>query len=106
MLRDHEGPALWLEGMFVMQIDVIDTYVKTDRDEVLHFDVFVPCGNQGSAVDFTKDWLASIGLESAEVNMGSCCFCHSETANYEVQQHISEHGYFIFQMADCPNPVC
>lgn len=90
-----------------MQIDVFDTYVTTTDGKRLHFDVFLPSGKQqeGLAQQYAKEWLESIGVQPQDVRQESCTYCHSEAANPKVQQHIEQHGHFIYQMEGCPSPA-
>ena len=43
-----------------MQIHVYDTYVKSKRGHTMHFDVFTDVRDDKKAVEFAKEWLASI----------------------------------------------
>lgn len=89
-----------------MQIDVFDTYVTTTEGKQLHFDVFLPTGKEEKlAKQYAKEWLESIGIQVKDVQQESCIYCHSEAANPAVQQHIEQHGYFIYQMEGCPSPA-
>jgi hypothetical protein len=89
-----------------MQIDVFDTYVTTTDGKRLHFDVFLPSGKQGGdAQQYAKEWLESIGIKMNDIRQESCAYCHSEAASPRVQQHIEQHGYYIYQMEGCPSPT-
>ncbi|CAH9017800.1 DUF2024 family protein [Candidatus Nitrosacidococcus sp. I8] len=89
-----------------MQIDVYDTYVTTTANKRLHFDVFLPTGKpEETAQQHASEWLKSIGIEAANIKQESCRYCHSESANPKVKDHIQQHGYYIFQMEGCPSPA-
>jgi hypothetical protein len=89
-----------------MQIDVFDTYVTTTDGKRLHFDVFLPAGKQGGlAQQYAKEWLESIGIQVGDIRQESCTYCHSQAADPKVQQHIEQHGYYIYQMEGCPSPA-
>lgn len=85
-----------------MQIDVHDTYARTDQGELLHFDVLLPAGQIDLAERIARQWLNSIGLESQQISLERCRYCHSESANPEIQQEINQQGYAIIPMEGCP----
>ncbi|BAW80679.1 hypothetical conserved protein [Candidatus Nitrosoglobus terrae] len=89
-----------------MQIDVYDTYVTTTDNKRLHFDVFLPTGKpEEIAQQHAKKWLESIGIQAKDIRQESCRYCHSETAKPHVQEHIKQHGHYIYQMEGCPSPA-
>ncbi len=88
-----------------MKIDVYDSYAQTREGRVMHFDVFVETNTPAEqALQYGKNWLESIGEDTAGLNQSHCNFCHSEVANPEVQLSIKNDGYFILQMEGCPAP--
>lgn len=88
-----------------MNIDVYDTYVRTAEGVLLHFDVLLPVGEGSKAIEYAHRWLHSIGMTPEEISLENCRYCHTQAASPTVQQHIREHGYYIFQMASCPAPA-
>lgn len=85
-----------------MKIDVFDTHVTTTTGERLHFDVLLPEGKRDLAGRYAKEWLKRIGISAQYIDQESCVYCHSESANPEVERHIEVNGYFIYPMEGCP----
>lgn len=88
-----------------MKIDVFDTHVTTTEGKRLHFDVLLPPGKGQLAGQYAREWLEDIGIYAEHIRQESCVYCHSEPADPEVQRHIEEKGYLIYQMEGCPAPV-
>lgn len=87
-----------------MKIDVYDSYA-TSNGRRMHFDVFVESGtSKDKALEYGKQWLASIGEDAEALNQSLCNFCHTEMANPEVERTIKNQGHFILQMEGCPAP--
>ena len=84
-----------------MQIHVYDTYVKAKDGHVMHFDVFTDVRDDKQAIEFAKQWLASIGEADATVTSEECRFCHSQGAPDEVVEAIKQNGYYIYKMEGC-----
>ncbi len=84
-----------------MQIHVYDTYVKAKDGHIMHFDVFTDVRDDKKAIEFAKQWLASIGEEGSTVTSEECRFCHSQKAPDEVVEAIKQNGYFIYKMEGC-----
>jgi len=57
------------------------------------------------AEKYAVQWLESIGVQTDNIHLDRCSFCHSETAYPEIEQAISARGYAILQMEGCPSPV-
>ena len=53
--------------MMIMDFHVFDTYVKAKDGHTMHFDVVTDKNDPEKAVVFAKEWLKSIGEESAIV---------------------------------------
>lgn len=87
-----------------MKIHVYDTYVKTQNQQIMHFDVFITEKNDAQAIQYAREWLDSIGETESEVTSKECRFCHSQEAPAEIAATIDQQGYFIFQMEGCPDP--
>ncbi|MEK6707941.1 MAG: DUF2024 family protein [Pseudomonadota bacterium] len=84
-----------------MQMHVYDTYVKAKDGHTMHFDVFTAVKDDPKAVEYAKQWLASIGEEDATVTSRECSFCHSQNAPPNVVDAINKDGYFIYKMEGC-----
>ena len=50
-----------------MDIHVYDTYVKAKDGHTMHFDVITDVQDHGKAIEFAKEWLATVGEEGAVV---------------------------------------
>ncbi|MBN3560803.1 DUF2024 family protein [Aliamphritea spongicola] len=88
-----------------MKIDVYDTYATLSTGKMVHFDVFIPSGeNKATAVNFANAFLATLEEKHSNLNQQLCNFCHSEITNPRIAAEIAEHGHFILQMEGCPNP--
>lgn len=86
-----------------MKIDVFDSFATSNNGKLMHFDVFVESGTKPeTALKYGQNWLKSIGENPKGLEQSRCNFCHSETANPEVANHIKQNGYFILQMEGCP----
>ena len=81
---------------------VFDTYAKTGKGQIMHFDVVPDEQNQQKALNYAKQWLKSIGLEDAAVASENCFFCHSVEAPAELRQQINVQGYAIYKLEGCP----
>lgn len=89
-----------------MQVDVYDTYARSSKGGVIHFDVLVEKGTPSAkAFKYAKDWLTSIGEDPSGLEQSRCNFCHTENAHPVVEKGVTQHGHFILQMEGCPNPV-
>lgn len=88
-----------------MEIHVYDTYVKASDRHIMHFDVFMAEKDGEKAIQYAKQWLASIGQTDAVVSSEECRFCHSQQAPAYVIDTIKQQGYFIYQMEGCPHPT-
>ena len=84
-----------------MEIHVYDTYVRAKDGHIMHFDVFTSVEDEEKAVEYAKQWLASIGEEDAVVTNKECRFCHSQSAPDDVVEAINKDGYFIYKMEGC-----
>ncbi|SFI20942.1 DUF2024 family protein [Nitrosomonas sp. Nm34] len=84
-----------------MEIHVYDTYVRAKDGHIMHFDVFTSVKDEEKAVEYAKQWLASIGEEDAVVTNKECRFCHSQSAPDDVVEAINKDGYFIYKMEGC-----
>ena len=81
---------------------VFDTYAKTSKGRTMHFDVVIDEQDQQKALNYAREWLATIGEENATVISENCYFCHSVEAPPELRQQIDEQGYAIYKLEGCP----
>ena len=84
-----------------MNVKVFDTHVRTVDGGYLHFDVLIEGNDQVLATRYAREWLASRGVEDADVSQSRCQFCHSEQAHPEVAAAIAQQGYFIIPLQGC-----
>jgi hypothetical protein len=81
---------------------VFDTYAKTADGKKLHFNVVLDEQDQQKAIDYAKQWLASIEFEDAVVTPENCYFYHSVEAPAVMRADIDKQGYAIYKMEGCP----
>ncbi|MGR9054183.1 MAG: DUF2024 family protein [Gammaproteobacteria bacterium] len=81
---------------------VFDTYAKTAKGRIMHFDVVLDEQDREQAIKYAKQWLESIGEPDAGINQSQCVFCHSTEAPPEMRQQIDEQGYAIYKLEGCP----
>ncbi|PKM11803.1 MAG: DUF2024 domain-containing protein [Gammaproteobacteria bacterium HGW-Gammaproteobacteria-3] len=81
---------------------VYDTYAKTAKGRIMHFDVVLDDQDQHQAITYARQWLASIGEGDAVINQTQCVFCHSCDAPPELRQQIDNQGYAIYKLEGCP----
>jgi len=82
---------------------VYDTFAKSSKGRIMHFDVVLEQKNPDIALNSAKKWLATIGETNAVVNQENCVFCHSAETSEELQQQINAQGYAIYTMEGCPS---
>jgi hypothetical protein len=76
---------------------VYDTYAKTAKGRIMHFDVVLDKKDPEQAINYAKEWLASIGESDAVVNQTNCVFCHSAEAPTDIRNEIDAKGYSILK---------
>ena len=81
---------------------VFDTYAKTSKGRILHFDVLLDDKDVDKALAYARIWLKSIGEEQAVVTQKNCIFCHSAEVSAEFRKQIDEQGYAIYKLEGCP----
>jgi Domain of unknown function (DUF2024) len=81
---------------------VYDTYAKTAKGRIMHFDVVIDEQNQEKALGYAKEWLSSIGHPDAVVSLENCAFCHSAEAPPAMREEIERQGYAIYKLEGCP----
>ncbi len=85
-----------------MEIYVYDTYVKAADGHTMHFDIITNEKDHDKALTYGKEWLKSIGEETAEITTKECLFCHSQNAPGLIEGEIKEKGHYIQKMEGCP----
>ena len=85
-----------------MDFHVFDTHVKARDGHMMHFDVVTDKDDAEKAVSFAKEWLRSVGEESAKVSTQECRFCHTQSVPEDMEIEIMTNGYFISKMEGCP----
>jgi len=94
--------ADFFEGKPMSISHVFDTYAKTAKGRIIHFDVILDEQDQQKALDYAQKWLQSIGETTATVTSGNCYFCHSIEAPAELRLQIDLQGYAIYKLEGCP----
>ena len=85
-----------------MDIHVYDTYVQAKDGHTMHLDVITSEQDHDKAIEYAKQWLATIGEADAKVTGEECQFCHTQGAPEPVEKEIKEKGFFIQKMEGCP----
>ena len=85
-----------------MDFHVFDTYVKSENGHTIHFDIITDKKETEKAISFAKNWLNSIGEETAKITSEECKFCHTQSVQEEIEIEIMTNGYFISKMEGCP----
>ncbi|MDX8398412.1 MAG: DUF2024 family protein [Mariprofundaceae bacterium] len=88
-----------------MNIHVYDTYAQSKNNNIIHFDVFITEQNEQKALIIARNWLISIGEDGSKLTQERCRFCHTQSANTEVELSIQNDGYYILQMEGCPRKL-
>jgi hypothetical protein len=82
---------------------VFDTYAKTAKGKIIHFDVILEEQNQQKAIEYAQIWLQSIAINDATITSGNCFFCHSvEELPHDLTAEIANQGYAIYKLEGCP----
>ena len=68
----------------------------------MHFDVITDVQDHDKAIEYAKQWLATVGEDGAKVTGEECQFCHTQGAPEPVENEIKEKGFFIQKMEGCP----
>ena len=53
-------------------------------------------------IDYAKEWLKTIGEESAKITTEECKFCHTQSVSEDIEIEIMTNGYFVAKMEGCP----
>ena len=79
-----------------MEIEVYDTYARSEEGLKIHFDVMLPIGgDEATAQDKAREFIEKISETANPVQLESCRFCHTETAKPEVGERVEQEGYCI-----------
>ena len=88
-----------------MEIEVYDTYARSEEGLKIHFDVMLPIGgDEATAQDKAREFIEKISKSANPVQLESCRFCHTETAKPEVGERVEQEGYCIVPIENCPDP--
>jgi len=86
-----------------MECAVYDTYVEKSDGKTMHFDVVVNSGTpHEKAIEYGKQYLASVGQGGQKMTQEECQFCHIQSAPPAVEKDIATKGYYIQKMEGCP----
>jgi hypothetical protein len=86
-----------------MECAVYDTYVRKRDGKTMHFDVVVEASTpHEKAVEYGREFLASVGQGEQKMTQEECQFCHIQDAPEAVEQDIESKGYYIQKMEGCP----
>jgi hypothetical protein len=86
-----------------MECAVYDTYVTKNDGKIMHFDVVVEASTpQERAIEYGKEYLASVGQSGQKMTSEECQFCHVQEAPAFVEKSIKQNGYWIQKMEGCP----
>ena len=86
-----------------MDIHVYDTYVKAKDGHTMHFDVITNVQDHDKAIEYAKQWLATVGEDGAKVTGEECQFCHTQGAPEPVEKEIKEKDSLFKKWKDAHN---
>ena len=79
-----------------MEIEVYDTYARSEEGLKIHFDVMLPIGgDEATAQDKAREFIEKISETANPAQLESCRFCHTETAKPDVEERVEQEGYCI-----------
>ena len=81
---------------------VYDTFAKTSKGKLMHFNVVIDESNQQIAIACALAWLTSLGFDEAIVTPENCYFLHSLDAPGAIRQQLDAQGYAIYPLEGCP----
>ena len=71
--------------------------------ELCIFDVVVEADTpHEKAIEYGKQYLASVGQPGQKMTQEECQFCHIQEAPPAIEKDIVSKGYYIQQMEGCP----
>jgi hypothetical protein len=86
-----------------MECAVYDTYVQKSDGKTMHFDVVVKADTpHEKAIEYGKQYLASVGQAEQKMTQEECQFCHIQEAPPPIERDIASQGYYIQKMEGCP----
>ena len=86
-----------------MECAVYDTYVRKSDGKTMHFDVVVEAATtQEKAIEYGKQYLASVGQGEQKMTQEECQFCHIQEAPPAIERDIMSKGFYIQKMEGCP----
>jgi hypothetical protein len=87
-----------------MECAVYDTYVTKKDGRIMHFDVIVDAVStpHEKAIEYGKEYLATVGQDGQKMTQEECQFCHIQEAPTFVEKNIEQRGYWIQKMEGCP----
>ena len=86
-----------------MECAVYDTYVQKSDGKTMHFDVVVEADTpHEKAIEYGKQYLASVGQAEQKMTQEECQFCHIQEALPPIERDIASKGYYIQKMEGCP----
>jgi hypothetical protein len=86
-----------------MECAVYDTYVRKTDGKTMHFDVVVDADTpHEKAIEYGKQYLASVGQTGQKMTQEECQFCHIQDAPPAIEKDIVSKGYYIQKMEGCP----
>ena len=86
-----------------MECAVYDTYVQKSDGKTIHFDVVVEADTpHEKAIEYGKQYLASVGQAEQKMTQEECQFCHIQEAPPPIKRDIASQGYYIQKMEGCP----
>ena len=81
-----------------MEIEVYDTYARSEEGLEIHFDVTLPIGgDEATAQDKAREYIEKISETAKPVQIESCRFCHTETAKPMSERGWSRKAIVLFR---------
>ena len=76
-----------------MEIEVYDTYARSEEGLKIHFDVMLPIGcAEATAQAKAQEFIEKISETANTVQLVNCRFCHTEIAKPEVEERVEQEG--------------
>lgn len=86
-----------------MKIAVFDTYVRREDGRRMHFDILVPDESRSveKVLAFGEAYLKERGVTAGPLTTQECRFCHTEFADDEMAQVLTQEGVAIIELENC-----
>ena len=86
-----------------MKISVWDTYVRTEHPAIMHFDILAPenITDVNTILEFGNHYLSNKGIQTGNISIEQCQFCHNEIASTNIIESILHEGYAIIELENC-----